>query len=92
MALHLKEAMLYQSHNAEMRSKRSLIDILTPQQTVKYQEWLASNRRRCKENLIKRKEALGRVSPNSIEHSSLLDVCKRLEEVVISQEAKGRKK
>jgi hypothetical protein len=89
MALHLKEAMLYQSHNAEMRSKRSLTDILTPQQTVKYQE---SNRRRCKENLIKRKEALGRVSPNSIEHSSLLDVCKRLEEVVISQEAKGRKK
>eukprot|EP00980_Cylindrotheca_fusiformis_P000275 scaffold66_cov115-Cylindrotheca_fusiformis.AAC.7 len=92
MASNLKEAMLYQSHNAAMRNKRCLIDILTPQQTVKYQQWIASNRNRCKEKLLNRKEPSGRASPASVERSSLMDVCKRLEQVVISQESNRTEK
>jgi hypothetical protein len=87
MASNLKEAMMYQSHAAAMRSKRSFIEILTPKQTVLYQEWLASNRSRCEDILTKRKHAAGLRSPNSnTEKFSLLNICKRLEEVVISQE------
>ena len=86
MALKLKEAMLYQSQLIEMRNKQTFIDILTPQQTLLYQKWLTSNRNRCRDVIMKRKEAFRSASPNSTANASLLDVCKRLEELVISQE------
>ena len=80
MASNLKEAMMYQSHAEAVRSTKQLTEILTPQQALKYKEWMASNRNRCKEAFEKRRM----VAWSSADKSSLSDVCKKLEKIVIS--------
>jgi hypothetical protein len=47
----LKEAVLYQLYAASFRKRKAYLDILTPRQTILYQEWLLSNRDRSKEVL-----------------------------------------
>jgi hypothetical protein len=79
MTSKLKEAVLYQSHAAAVRSEKSFSSILTPKQALLYQEWLAKNRERCKENLLQRKADITR---SRAEHSCLMDMCKKLEEVL----------
>jgi hypothetical protein len=82
MSSSLKEAVLYQSHTTSMRSEKYYTDILTPKQTVLYQDWLSTNRDRCREALSRRKESKGAWSPNSTDSVCLLDVCRKLEEVL----------
>lgn len=83
LASNLKEAMMYQSHAASVRSSETLTDVLTPQQTVKYKEWMGSNRDRCKEHLEKRKQVS---ESSSADKTNLVSICKKLEKIVISQE------
>jgi hypothetical protein len=86
MASNLKEAMMYQSHAASVRSAQTLTDILTPQQTLKYKEWMGSNRDRCKGYFENRMKLSGSSSSQPADKTSLLDVCRKLEKIVISQE------
>lgn len=86
LASNLKEAMMYQSHAASVRSAKTLTDILTPQQTLKYKEWMGSNRDRCKEYFEKRKQGSESSSAKPSDKTTLLNICKRLEKIVISQE------
>lgn len=48
LASSLKEAVLYQLYASSFRKRKTYLDILTPQQTILYQEWLLSNRLRSK--------------------------------------------
>jgi hypothetical protein len=80
MASSLKDAVLYQSHATTMRSEKSHLDILTPKQTLLFNEWFAANRDRCQDVLSRRKKRAA--SPSSSENSCLLDVCRKLEEVL----------
>jgi hypothetical protein len=79
MASKLKEAVLYQSHAAAVRAEKSYSNILTPQQALAYQKWLAKNRERSKEKILQRKADR---STAAEEHLCLMDVCKKLEEVL----------
>lgn len=85
MAINLKEAVMYQSHATSVRSRKALTEILTPQQTIRYKEWLGSNRDRCKENFATPMKQSAS-SPPQFDKTSLLDICKKLEKIVISQE------
>ncbi|CAJ1942652.1 unnamed protein product [Cylindrotheca closterium] len=86
MATHLKEAMMYQSHAVSVRSAKTLTDILTPQQTLKYKEWMGSNRDRCKAHFENRMKLSRSASSQPSDKTSLSDVCRKLEKIVISQE------
>lgn len=89
MASSLKEAVLYQSYTASMRGEKFYSDILTPQQTVLYQDWLSKNRARCQDVTSRRKEKIRGLSPIPSENTSLLEICGRLEEILkISKEQK----
>ena len=87
MASNLKEAMMYQSHAESVRSTKTLTEILSPQQTLKYKEWMRSNRDRCKGAFEKRRMGSGSPSSQQVEKASLTDVCRKLEKIVISQES-----
>lgn len=84
MASNLKEAMAYQSQAESIRNTKALTEILTPQQALKYKEWMRSNRDRCKETFEKRMRGSGS-SSQPIDKTSLSDVCKKLEKILISQ-------
>eukprot|EP00526_Cylindrotheca_closterium_P005875 CAMPEP_0113618662 /NCGR_PEP_ID=MMETSP0017_2-20120614/9457_1 /TAXON_ID=2856 /ORGANISM="Cylindrotheca closterium" /LENGTH=572 /DNA_ID=CAMNT_0000528187 /DNA_START=84 /DNA_END=1802 /DNA_ORIENTATION=- /assembly_acc=CAM_ASM_000147 len=86
MASNLKEAMMYQSHAASVRSAKTLTGILTPQQTLKYKEWMGSNRDRCKAHFENRMKGSGLSSSQPSDRTSLSNICKKLEKIVISQE------
>lgn len=86
MANKLKEAVMYQSHAASVRNIKALTEILTPKQALRYKEWLRSNIERCKENVATRRMKQSVSSSPQLDKSSLLDVCKKLEKIVISQE------
>jgi hypothetical protein len=77
MANNLKEAVLYQSHAAELRAKRSYCEILTPEQTIMYQEWCSQNRERLKE---RRQVKLQQQEQKT--QQDLIDFCRRLEQVL----------
>ena len=87
MASNLKEAMMYQSHAESVRSTKALTEILSPQQALKYKEWMASNRDRCMEAFGKRKRGSVSSSSQPLDKTSLTDVCRKLEKIVISQES-----
>lgn len=87
MATNLKEAVLYQSHATSLKAGRALTEILTPQQALKYKEWVGSNKNRIRDHLARRTRAATPTCPDAGDKSSsLLDVCERLEKIVISQE------
>ena len=74
---------MYQGHAASIRSENSYLKILTPAQTMLYQEWLSKNRDRCSEVLKRHKVTGGGTQPASSKDSScLLDVCRKLEELL----------
>jgi hypothetical protein len=94
MASTLKKAVMYQGHAAALRSEKSYIDILTPTQTMLYQEWLAANRQRCNDVFLRRKRAPAEIgaataallattnNSSSKENACLLDVCRKLEDLL----------
>jgi hypothetical protein len=89
MASTLKDAVMYQCHLTSVRTEKAYVGILTPRQTILYQEWLSNraNMDRCKDVLAERRDAKGASSTNSKENACLLDVCRKLEETLkISQE------
>jgi len=64
----LKEAVLYQLYAASFRKRKAYLDILTPRQTILYQEWLLSNRDRSKQVLNNKRKR----SPSSTISDMLL--------------------
>ena len=105
MASRLKEAVLYQSHAAAVRSEKSYSQVLTPKQVLMYQDWLAKNRDRTKEKLNQRRkeaedskmtikvESESRSSSSAAaeqQHACLMDVCKKLEEVLKISHSKAK--
>jgi len=69
---NLKEAVLYQLHLSSFRKRKTYLDILTPQQTILYQEWLLSNRDRSKEVLKDKQKMSSSSNTNNGRRSSLL--------------------
>ena len=84
MASTLKKAVMYQGHAASIRSENAYLKILTPAQTMLYQEWLSKNRGRCSDVLNRLKAAKGAAAmpTSSKDTSCLLDVCRKLEELL----------
>ncbi len=90
MASTLKEAIRYQVYVSAFRKKKAFLDILTPRQTLLYQEWLLSNRERCAQILDEKRQ----VSSTPGENMSLVGVvsqdgnltlealCRNLEEIL----------
>eukprot|EP00529_Nitzschia_sp_RCC80_P000189 CAMPEP_0113446410 /NCGR_PEP_ID=MMETSP0014_2-20120614/3691_1 /TAXON_ID=2857 /ORGANISM="Nitzschia sp." /LENGTH=873 /DNA_ID=CAMNT_0000337499 /DNA_START=329 /DNA_END=2950 /DNA_ORIENTATION=+ /assembly_acc=CAM_ASM_000159 len=84
MTSRLKEAVQYQLFVASYRKKKTFLDILTPRQAIKYQEWLLSNGDRCRQMLA---DDRMKVSPSPSptpgdENVTLEDVCRNLEKVL----------
>jgi len=84
---NLKEAVLYQLHLSSFRKRKTYLDILTPQQTILYQEWLLSNRDRSKEVLKdKQKTSSSSSNTNNGRRSSLLcSISARDENLILEQ-------
>jgi hypothetical protein len=81
MAENLKEAVLYQSHAASIRAKRSYLEVLTPRQTILYQEWLSNKNRERLSEVMKRRRARSS-SFEADNNPCLMDVCRKLEEIL----------
>jgi len=93
LASNLKEAVLYQLYLSSFRKRKTYLNILTPQQTILYQEWLLSNRDRSEEVLNDKRKISsssntnnGRLSSSLCststrdENSTLEQLCRCLEE------------
>jgi hypothetical protein len=65
----VKKGVLFQAHAASMRTHTTLLEILTPEQSVKFLKYMAANRPR-------------RQSQSQTKDATLEDVCKRLDEVL----------
>jgi len=94
MASRLKNGVLYQSHSATERNANALIEVLTPSQAARFQEWLIANKSRCntllgvsntntEENNIVLKTASGCfTSDTSLKDLSMSSVCQQLTEAL----------
>ena len=81
MATNLRKGVLFQAHAASMRTSTALLDILTPEQSIKYLKWMAANRDKCRETIQELRHSKGDdVVMNN--QTSLSDICKRLDEVL----------
>jgi hypothetical protein len=79
MATNLRKGVLFQAHAASMRTYTTLFDILTPEQSIKYLQWMAVNRAKCRDVVQQR----GNENVNmSDKETTLSDICKRLDEVL----------
>lgn len=79
MATNVRKGVLFQAHAASMRTNTALLDILTPEQSIKYLQWMSANRDRCRETLQQR-QSKDDVVMNK--ETTLSDICKRLDEVL----------
>lgn len=78
MATNVRKGILFQAHAASMRANTTLLDILTPEQSIKYLQWMSANRERCRETLqVQRNGEAGMMNT-----ATLSDICKRLDEVL----------
>ena len=95
VAMGLREAVLLQSHNMAARNRKSYLEILTPDQAVKYKEWLAKNTQKCREMCKSTLEtasssADSMEAESSSENQTMMEVCRKLEEVLkISKSTSG---
>jgi hypothetical protein len=65
----VKKGVLFQAHAASMRTRTTLLEILTPEQSVKFLKYMAANRPQLQ-------------SQSQTQDATLEDVCKRLDEVL----------
>lgn len=88
MSSRLKEAVLLQSHNVAVREQRTYLEILSPQQSVAMQKWLANNRERCRDSMRRFKSSERAPVPEQVEDArmseniTLIEVCRKLEAVL----------
>ena len=79
MATNMKKGVLFQGHAASMRTDTTLLEILTPEQSVKFLRWMSANKERCR-------EMIGRRSTDEDtamkKETTLSDLCRRLDEVL----------
>lgn len=86
MTTSLTAAISSQGRSATAREDKSLLDVLTPAQTVKFNEWVAANQERCARVIRERRPAPEKCYP-VFKETSLIEFCKRLDEVLrISQQ------
>lgn len=78
LATNMGKGMRYQCHAAAMRSETALLKILTPTQSIRFLEWFAANRERCRET-IERQRSVNRVLG---EDTTLSDLSRRLDEAL----------
>ena len=81
MASNLSEAVLFQGHAAAMRGEKSYLEILTPNQTILFQEWLSNNKDRLSQKMSHRRLNASSQAA-SADYACLMDVCQKLEEVL----------
>lgn len=89
MTSRLKDAVQYQLFVASFRKKKTFLDILTPRQAIKYQEWLLDNGDRCRRMLMEDRMMVSPPpSPTPGEENVTLEtMCQNLEKVLkISQQ------
>jgi hypothetical protein len=65
-----KQGVLFQAHAASMRTHTTLLEILTPEQSVRFLKYMAANR------------PAARPSQTQTNDATLEDICKRLEQVL----------
>ncbi|KAL3925000.1 MAG: hypothetical protein SGILL_000694 [Bacillariaceae sp.] len=90
MASTLKEAVRYQVYLSSFRKKKTFLEILTPQQALRYREWLLSNRERCNQVMDERRKTFSGSASQSIApgaaardgNLTLEDLCRNLEEML----------
>lgn len=63
-----------------MRANTTLLDILTPEQSIEYLQWMSANRDRCRDALQQQRQSKDDVAMNK--ERNLSDICKRLDEVL----------
>lgn len=78
---NLTEAIGSQCQTSTAREDSSLLQVLTPAQTVKFQEWVAANQDRCTRVISERRPTPEKCYP-VFKDSALIEFCKRLEEVL----------
>jgi len=79
MATNVRKGVLFQAHAASMRANTTLLDILTPEQSIKYLQWMETNRERCRDTIQQRRQNTDVVMTKE---TTLSDICKRLDEVL----------
>ena len=80
MTASLREAVGSQCRAASARENKSMLEVLTPAQTVKLNEWVSANKERCHRVLNKK-----RATPEKDtvwKEQSLFEFCRRLDEVL----------
>jgi len=87
MSTNMKHGIMYQSHTVSHKSESALLRILTPEQTVRYLEWLGTNKERC-ERILKKsdrtnmEEVESWSSSSEGRESSLTDICEKLDKML----------
>lgn len=79
MATNLRKGVLFQAHAASMRTNTTLLDILTPEQSIKYLQWMATNREKCREKIQQQRHD---DDVAMTKETTLSDICNRLDEVL----------
>ena len=81
MTQSLREAISTQCAAAAAREDTCLLEILTPTQTAKFHDWVASNQERCQRIMDKRRTDPEKES-SVWREQSLFEFCRRLDEVL----------
>lgn len=78
---HLQNAMLCHTQLSSQRNQKLLLDVLTPEQTSRFLEWMKSNKEKCKP-LMEKKLRRDHNAECSLESdSTLVAVYRQLEEL-----------
>lgn len=81
LTANLTEAISSQCQVSVAREDRSFLGVLTPAQAAKFHGWMAANQERCSRLLRERRPTPEKCNP-VFKDSALVEVCKRLEEVL----------
>ena len=63
------------------REEKSLLEVLTPAQTIKFHEWIAANQERCDRFIRLNRPAPEKCDP-VFKDTSLIEFCKRLDDAL----------
>ena len=77
----LTTAISSQQRVASHREGRSILDVLTPEQSTKFHAWMSANQERCSRVIQKRQPEAEKSYP-VLKETALIEFCRRLDEVL----------
>lgn len=77
----LTTAISAQQHIASARENKSILGVLTPEQSAKFHAWMSTNQERCSRVIQQRQPKAEKTYP-VLKETALIEFCRRLDEVL----------